>query len=91
MKLHHRGLKITEKIIFYGRLYLPRLTSKNFRILKNKTDCISFFLHHSVVSACLPSPSSRNPLTCPVATNSAEHAGRGKSYFGLACGFGGSA
>lgn len=48
---------------------------------------ISLIFRHSVVSACLQSPSLKNLLICPVATSSAEHAGKGKSYFGLACEF----
>lgn len=40
-----------------------------------------------MVSACLPSPSLRNLLTCPVATSSAEDVGKGKSCFGSAWGF----
>lgn len=43
----------------------------------------SFFMRHSVVSACLPSPSLRNLLTCPVAMTSAEDVGKGKSHFCL--------
>lgn len=47
---------------------------------------LPLLLSHSVVSACLPSLSLRNLLTCPVATSFAEHAGRGMLYLGLACG-----
>lgn len=36
-----------------------------------------------MVSACLPSPSLRNLLTCPVAMSSAEHAGKGMLCLGL--------
>lgn len=36
-----------------------------------------------MVYACLPSPSLRNQLTCPVAMSSVGHAGKGKSYFSL--------
>lgn len=45
------------------------------------------FLSYSVVSACLPSLCLRNLLTCPVATSSAEHVGKGMLHVGLDCGF----
>lgn len=58
-----------------GFSYLDSLETTCILVLR----WIVFFLllSYSVVSACLPSPSSRNLLTCPVATSSAEHAGKG--------------
>lgn len=41
------------------------------------TNCTFFLMSYSAVSACLPSPSLRNLLICPVAMSSAEHAGKG--------------
>lgn len=68
-----------QKIIFYRRVFL-------FIYLDwLETICTVFprLLCHSVVSACLLSPSSKNLLICPVAMSSAEDVGRGKSLFGL--------
>lgn len=52
------------------------------------TNCTFFLVSYSAVSACLPSPSLKSLLICPVATSSAEHAGKGmvhmfSRFFGL--------
>lgn len=41
--------------------------------------CFFLFFRSSVVSACLPTPSLRNPLTCHAAMISAGDVGKGKS------------
>lgn len=52
------------------------LVSKDHIFHVDQSICFAF----SVGSACLPSPFSRNPLICPVATSFADHAGKGKSF-----------
>lgn len=61
-----------------GFIYLDRLET-----ICTVAKTGSFVMRHSVVSACLPSPSLRNLLTCPVAMTSAEDVGKGKSCFCL--------
>lgn len=74
---------INWKVVSNGRVYLFR---KPVKYLHCCCKTGSFLFCHSVVSACLPPRSLRNPLTCLVAMTSAEDVGRGKSCFGLACG-----
>lgn len=74
---------INWKVVSNGRVYLFRKPVKYFHCC-SKTG--SFLFCHSVVSACLPPQSLRNPLTYHVAMTSAEDVGRGKTCFGLACG-----
>lgn len=68
-------------------MLINQVTSQ--RVLKKRKQLYKWFLitfcispcGSSVVSACLPSQSLRNQLTCLAAMNSAGVAGKGKSFW----------